>query len=91
MYLTEDAGRVNLQSEVVGTVSAEEARHAAACMKGKKVGGFPAFQLMCALTQKRPDYHTPAKWRAKRRLRPLTSNFEIASARSSTSVALEDQ
>jgi len=36
-YLTEGAGRVNLQGEVVGTVSAEEARHAAAYMKGKKV------------------------------------------------------
>jgi ProP effector len=36
-YLTEGAGRVNLQGEVVGTVSAEEARHAVACMKGKKV------------------------------------------------------
>jgi ProP effector len=35
-YLTEGAGRVNLQGEVVGTVSAEEARHAATCMKGKK-------------------------------------------------------
>jgi ProP effector len=36
-YLTEGAGRVNLQGEVVGTVSTEEARHAAACMKRKKV------------------------------------------------------
>jgi hypothetical protein len=37
MNLTQGAGPVNLQSEVVGTVSAEEARHAAACMKGKKL------------------------------------------------------
>jgi len=37
MYLTEGAGPVNLQSEVVGTVSAEEARHAAAPRRSSRL------------------------------------------------------